>query len=86
MQPQSARFTTILLSYRRAILVAVYTHLLLLDQTKVWWRWASISLFLLVWAAELVFDGEEDDQLLAASGTGGLGLGGMTLGKEWKVD
>jgi len=46
-------------------------------------RRASISLFLTVWAAELVLDGDEDE---GGVGGGGLGLGGMNLGKEWKVD
>ena len=104
---QSARATTILLSYRRAILISVYTHLLLLDHSQVWWRWsvpvsllspafqsrshplafafsthrASITLFLLVWAAELIFDADDDDQLSGASS--GLGLGGMD---KWKSD
>ncbi|KAL7418172.1 ICE2-domain-containing protein [Mrakia frigida] len=84
-EPPSARATTILLSYRRAILISVYTHLLLLDDSAAVWRWASISLFLLVWAAELVLDGDEDDGVGGVGG-GGLGLGGMNLGKEWKVD
>ena len=85
---QSARITTVILTYRRAILTAVYTHLLLLPSsspTQSYWRWITTSLFLLVWAAELVLDEGEGDEME------GVGVGmadvGQGLGlKEWKGD
>ena len=67
------RVTTVVLSYRRAILIAVYTHLLreLLDMTwlisvldagsQTWWRWINIALFLSVWSLELLLDADGDD-------------------------
>ncbi|WWC67206.1 uncharacterized protein I206_101113 [Kwoniella pini CBS 10737] len=61
-EPPNMRITTIVLSYRRAILIAVYTHLLLLDGgSQTWWRWINIALFLAVWSLELLLDAEGDD-------------------------
>ncbi|GHJ87558.1 hypothetical protein NliqN6_3960 [Naganishia liquefaciens] len=69
----SARLTTILLSYRKAILIAVYTHLLLLDNgSQVWWRWINIFITLGVWALELNIEDEYDDD-------------GESM-KSWKMD
>ncbi|WVO16053.1 hypothetical protein L204_103718 [Cryptococcus depauperatus] len=61
-EPANMRLTTIFLSYRRAILIAVYTHLLLLDGgSQTWWRWINIALLLSVWSLELLLDAEGDD-------------------------
>ncbi|CED84393.1 ICE2 [Phaffia rhodozyma] len=82
----SAKITSVLLSYRRGIMIAVYTHLLLLDHSQAQWRWASITLFLSIWAAELLLPGEEDNTTGSLAGLGstdGLGLG---IPKEWKVE
>lgn len=72
-EPPSSRATTILLSYRKAILIAVYTHLLLLDQgAQVWWRWINIYVTLGVWALELTVEEDLDDD-------------GESI-KSWKVE
>lgn len=61
-EPANMRITTVVLSYRRAILIAVYTHLLLLDAgSQTWWRWVNIAVFLAVWSLELLLDAEGDD-------------------------
>ncbi|OWT37627.1 hypothetical protein J008_00442 [Cryptococcus neoformans] len=61
-EPANMRITTVFLSYRRAILIAVYTHLLLLDGgSQTWWRWVNIALLLAVWSLELLLDAEGDD-------------------------
>ncbi|WVF66666.1 hypothetical protein IAT40_001407 [Kwoniella sp. CBS 6097] len=61
-EPANMRITTIVLSYRRAILIAVYTHLLLLDGgSQTWWRWINIALFLSVWSLELLLDAEGEE-------------------------
>ncbi|WWC85447.1 uncharacterized protein L201_000310 [Kwoniella dendrophila CBS 6074] len=61
-EPPNMRITTVVLSYRRAILIAVYTHLLLLDGgSQTWWRWINIALFLSVWSLELLLDAEGED-------------------------
>ncbi|GFZ44750.1 hypothetical protein JCM24511_02475 [Saitozyma sp. JCM 24511] len=60
-EPPNMRVTTVVLSYRRAILIAVYTHLLLLDAgSQTWWRWLNIALFLAVWSLELLLDADDD--------------------------
>jgi len=77
------RVTTVILSYRRAILIAVYTHLLcesrplsllmtVLDAgSQTWWRWVNIALFLSVWSLELLLDADEDTE---------------SVGSRWKVE
>ncbi|KAK8844666.1 hypothetical protein IAR55_006515 [Kwoniella newhampshirensis] len=61
-EPPNMRITTTFLSYRRAILITVYTHLLLLDGgSQTWWRWINIALFLSVWSLELLLDADADD-------------------------
>ncbi|KAI5121268.1 hypothetical protein M0805_002313 [Coniferiporia weirii] len=70
----TTRLTYFLLTYRQAILVTVYSHLLLLyqsSQLEVWWRWMSIFLTLVIWSVELVVSSDDD---------------GDPIGKEWKVD
>jgi hypothetical protein len=54
-------------------------HLLLLEDSFRY-RWASISLFLAIWAAELFLD--EEDDTFASSGDVGLGLGFPSPAKE----
>ncbi|KAL7420250.1 hypothetical protein Q5752_005219 [Cryptotrichosporon argae] len=59
----NVRVTTVVLAYRRAILIAVYTHLLLLDGgSQTWWRWINIALFLSVWSLELMLDADDDTE------------------------
>ncbi|KAI0322657.1 hypothetical protein OF83DRAFT_1048698 [Amylostereum chailletii] len=66
----TSRFTRVLLTYRQATLVTVYSHLLLLDHSsQVWWRWMNIFFTLLIWSIELLVSGEDD-----------------AITKEWKVD
>ncbi|WRT63310.1 uncharacterized protein IL334_000215 [Kwoniella shivajii] len=61
-EPPNMRITTVVLSYRRAILITVYTHLLLLDGgSQTWWRWINIALFLSVWSLELLLDAEGEE-------------------------
>ncbi|ODN73879.1 hypothetical protein L202_07396 [Cryptococcus amylolentus CBS 6039] len=65
-EPANMRIATVFLSYRRAILIAVYTHLLcnlqVLDGgSQTWWRWINIALLLSVWSLELLLDAEGDD-------------------------
>ncbi|PCH33698.1 hypothetical protein WOLCODRAFT_112317 [Wolfiporia cocos MD-104 SS10] len=67
----TSRLTHILLTYRQAIFVAVYSNLLLLDHSsQVWWRWTSIFLTLAIWSVELMVSGDDDDSVT----------------KKWKVD
>ncbi|KAI0932115.1 hypothetical protein AcV5_004573 [Taiwanofungus camphoratus] len=67
----TSRLTHILLTYRQAIFVTVYSHLLLLDHSsQVWWRWMNIFFTLVIWSIELLVSGDDDD--------------GVT--KKWKVD
>jgi len=68
----------VVLSYRRAILIAVYTHLLcewtraarlitVLDAgSQTWWRWVNIALFLSVWSLELLLDADDDGDSVAS--------------------
>ncbi|KAH9044718.1 hypothetical protein EDB85DRAFT_1910858 [Lactarius pseudohatsudake] len=66
----TSKLTHILLTYRQAILVTVYSHLLLLDHSsQVWWRWMNIFFTLVIWSIELLVSGEDD-----------------AITKEWKVD
>ncbi|KDQ63519.1 hypothetical protein JAAARDRAFT_381190 [Jaapia argillacea MUCL 33604] len=65
--------THLLLTYRQAIFVTVYSHLLLLDHgSQIWWRWMNIFFTLVIWTVELLVSGQDDDTI---TGT-----------KEWKVD
>ncbi|EJD04091.1 uncharacterized protein FOMMEDRAFT_140161 [Fomitiporia mediterranea MF3/22] len=68
----TSRLTHILLTYRQAILVTVYSSLLLLDQSsQVWWRWMNIFLTLVIWSVELVVTTEDEAD---------------PMGEKWKVD
>ncbi|GAA6025499.1 hypothetical protein JCM10207_003382 [Rhodosporidiobolus poonsookiae] len=51
-----ARALSVALAYARSLLIAVYTHLLLLSTTtneQTFWRWANVFLVQLLWAAEI---------------------------------
>ncbi|KAI0032734.1 hypothetical protein K488DRAFT_78302 [Vararia minispora EC-137] len=66
----TSKLTRVLLMYRQAILVTVYSHLLLLDlSSHSWWRWMDIYFTLFIWGIELLVT-EEDD----------------VITKDWKVD
>jgi len=66
----TSKLTRVLLLYRQAILVTVYSHLLLLDESShSWWRWMDIFVTLFLWGVELLVSTEED-----------------VLTKDWKVD
>ncbi|CAD6905772.1 unnamed protein product [Tilletia controversa] len=53
-------FISILISYSRLILIAVYSHLLLLDQShQIYWRFLTIASCLLLWTFEILL-GHED--------------------------
>jgi hypothetical protein len=66
----------VVLAYRRAILIAVYTHLLRESQrcpigtrpddtvldagSQTWWRWVNITIFLATWSLELLLEADDD--------------------------
>ncbi|KAI0695170.1 hypothetical protein BC835DRAFT_1415051 [Cytidiella melzeri] len=50
----TSKLTKLLLTYRQAIFITVYSHLLLLDHpAQIWWRWMNIFFTLVLWAIEL---------------------------------
>lgn len=52
---------SILVSYSRLILIAVYSHLLLLDQkNQIYWRFLTVGLTLFLWGLEIVISKEDD--------------------------
>jgi len=58
----SSRLTTILLAYRQTILIAVYSHLLLLDHSsQVWWRWSNVLFTLAMWAIEITLSSQDSE-------------------------
>ena len=58
-------FISFIVSYSRLILIAVYSHLLLLDQkNQIYWRFLTVGLTLLLWGLELVIS-KEDEVMLA---------------------
>ncbi|KAI0082302.1 hypothetical protein K474DRAFT_1703305 [Panus rudis PR-1116 ss-1] len=66
----SSRFSHAILTYRQAIFVMTYSHLLLLDDSsQIWWRWMNVFFLLITWAIELLM--ESDDDIVT---------------KEWKVE
>ncbi|PWZ02983.1 hypothetical protein BCV70DRAFT_197223 [Testicularia cyperi] len=66
-------FISILVSYSRLVLIAVYSHLLLLDQkNQIYWRFLTVGLTLFLWGLELVISKEED----VVGGVGDLGTAG----------
>ncbi|SOV03110.1 related to ICE2 - integral ER membrane protein with type-III transmembrane domains [Ustilago sp. UG-2017a] len=67
-------FISILVSYSRLILIAVYSHLLLLDQkNQIYWRFLTVGLTLFLWGLEIVISKEEE---VAVGGVGELGAAG----------
>ncbi|CCL99029.1 uncharacterized protein FIBRA_01038 [Fibroporia radiculosa] len=67
----TSKLTGLMLTYRQAIFVTVYSHLLLLDHSsQVWWRWMNIFITLVIWSIELLVSSDDDDSLT----------------KKWKVD
>ncbi|KZT30602.1 hypothetical protein NEOLEDRAFT_1104554 [Neolentinus lepideus HHB14362 ss-1] len=66
----TSKFTRLLLTYRQAIFVTVYSNLLLLDpSSQIWWRWMNIFFTLVIWSVELFVSAEDDP-----------------ITKEWKVE
>ncbi|GAC96631.1 hypothetical protein PHSY_004214 [Pseudozyma hubeiensis SY62] len=61
---------SILVSYSRLILIAVYSHLLLLDQAnQIYWRFLTVGLTLILWGLEITISKEDD----VVGGVGELG-------------
>ncbi|KAF9510412.1 hypothetical protein BS47DRAFT_1331710 [Hydnum rufescens UP504] len=59
---RDSRLTAVLLAYRQTLLIAVYSHLLLLDHSsQVWWRWSNVLFTLSVWAIEIVLAGKDGE-------------------------
>lgn len=57
----TSRLTRLLLTYRQAIFVTAYSHLLLLDHpAQVWWRWMNVFFTLILWAVELLVGNDDD--------------------------
>lgn len=62
-------FISLIVSYARLILIAVYSHLLLLDQSHmVYWRFLTVGITLFVWAFELLL-GKDDNPDAAFAGS-----------------
>lgn len=62
-------FISLIVSYARLILIAVYSHLLLLDQSHmVYWRFLTVGITLFIWAFELVL-GKDDNPDAAFAGS-----------------
>ncbi|SNX81370.1 related to ICE2 - integral ER membrane protein with type-III transmembrane domains [Melanopsichium pennsylvanicum] len=71
-------FISIVVSYSRLILIAVYSHLLLLDQAnQVYWRFLTVGLTLFLWGLEIVISKEEE-----GVGVGGVGELGAAAGSR----
>jgi len=60
----AARVMTVLVAYSRLILIAVYTHLLLLSSSgnQEFWRWLNVFLTIGLWAVEVGLSGEDEDK------------------------
>ncbi|BGP57405.1 hypothetical protein JCM8202v2_005046 [Rhodotorula sphaerocarpa] len=59
----AARVMTIALAYARPLLIAVYTHLLVLSLSshdQVVWRWGNVFLVQLLWAIEIRLGGQQE--------------------------
>ncbi|ORY78032.1 ICE2-domain-containing protein [Leucosporidium creatinivorum] len=58
----AARVMTVTITYSRNILLAVYTHLLLLSssQHQTFWRWLNVFLTIGLWALELSIGGADE--------------------------
>ncbi|GAA5984904.1 hypothetical protein JCM10908_002444 [Rhodotorula pacifica] len=91
----AARIMTIVLAYARPLLIAVYTHLLVLSSSndQVFWRWGNVFLVQLLWAIEIRLGQHLDDDEVgvgvsvagsatsAGAGAAPAGVGGVGLGK-----
>lgn len=67
----TSKLAHFLLTYRQAIFVTVYSHLLLLDHpAQVWWRWMNIFITLVIWSIELLVSSDDGDSVTT----------------KWKVD
>ncbi|GJN93524.1 hypothetical protein Rhopal_006581-T1 [Rhodotorula paludigena] len=60
----AARIMTVVLTYSRSLLIAVYTHLLLLSESndQVFWRWLNIFFIQAMWALEIRLGAHLDDE------------------------
>ncbi|BGP50771.1 hypothetical protein JCM10450v2_006697 [Rhodotorula kratochvilovae] len=61
----AARVMTVVLTYSRPLLIAVYTHLLLLsesEQDQVFWRWVNVFWVAALWALELRLGAHLDEE------------------------
>ncbi|KAM0752698.1 ICE2-domain-containing protein [Meredithblackwellia eburnea MCA 4105] len=58
----AARVMTVIITYARLILIAVYTHLLLLSSSghQSFWRWLNVFLTITLWGIELRIGGTDD--------------------------
>lgn len=56
--------TTVILGYSRFLLIAVYSHLLLLDSIggQVFWRWLSVFAVAGIWASEIFLGSDVKDE------------------------
>lgn len=65
---QFGSFISVIVSYARLILIAVYSHLLLLDQShQTIWRYSTVSVTLGLWTMELLLGGSNDDVEFASA-------------------
>ncbi|GAA5934943.1 Ice2p [Sporobolomyces koalae] len=81
----AARVMTIVLTYSRAGLIAVYTHLLL-EQHQSYWAWVNIFSTILLWGIELrIGNGNEGTEATDPGGSGGA-LGAGSAGMRWKAE
>ncbi|GAA6053593.1 hypothetical protein JCM3770_001543 [Rhodotorula araucariae] len=71
----AARVMTLVLTYSRPLLIAVYTHLLLLsesEQDQVFWRWVNVFWVAALWALELRLGAHLDEE--------------GAVGQRWKAE
>lgn len=69
-QDPGLRIFTVVLGYSRFLLVAVYSHLLLLDSIggQVFWRWLSVFAVAVIWASEIVLGDAQKDEASVVRG------------------
>lgn len=58
----ATRVITVVVTYSRLLLIAVYTHLLLLNSSgnQEFWRWLNVFLTVGLWAVEVGLSGGEE--------------------------
>lgn len=63
-QDPGLRVLAVILGYSRFLLVAVYSHLLLLDSIggQVFWRWLSVFAVCGIWSSEIFLDRDVSDR------------------------